>query len=451
MKRLIALVLSCALLLTACSSYESIRESSQSGEITFTDESDDDAKDINDVTEFSEESSGITTTEVTDEPDQEEIAAYVEAQNFRGLDDPDLLQYVEEAVYTGLQDEFQTEDLIIENINTSYLSKTYLETLAYNSKSNIWFGFTLDEIQTIFGDSDFVFTLGDNGETVVTAFEPYDDTYDKTIRNVAIGTGVILVCVTFALITQGAGLTTVSVIFTASAKTATKFALRAGIISAVMKAISTGLETGDMEKALKEAALAGSEGFMWGAIVGAIVGGANAAIDIFQPKTTTVGADGGSLGWKGAEDRGLTRYGGDTQLAYLDGKEVNKYTSGSTRPDIVRFIDGHGEAIEIKYYDLENPSSLSTLKRELIREISARVQHLPAGFTQRIDLDVTDRYFSAATVSRVIELIHVWLADIYPNIPIDVVGAVVGANVISILVFVRKRSGYSAPLSLGRW
>lgn len=58
----------------------------------------------------------------------------------------------------------------------------------------------------------------------------------------------------------------------------------------------------------------------------------------------------------------------------------------------------------------------------MVREISARVKNLPKGSTQRIILDVTDREFSLDTVESVAK--HIWeiLEDIYPNIPIEIVG-----------------------------
>ena len=55
-----------------------------------------------------------------------------------------------------------------------------------------------------------MFTLGDDGDTIVTAFEAYDDTYEKVIKNVAIGTGVILICVTVSIVSEGFGVPAVS-------------------------------------------------------------------------------------------------------------------------------------------------------------------------------------------------------------------------------------------------
>lgn len=57
---------------------------------------------------------------------------------FDNLNDPQLLQYVEDSVYAGLVDSFTSEDYIIEKVNAIYYSKEYLEEVAYNSKVNIF-------------------------------------------------------------------------------------------------------------------------------------------------------------------------------------------------------------------------------------------------------------------------------------------------------------------------
>lgn len=110
--------------------------------------------------------------------------------------------------------------------------------------------------------------------------------------------------------------------------------------------------------------------------------------------------------------------------ASLNGKQVPFGTQGATRPDVVRIVGDHIEAVEVKYYNLESPQSLNTLYNELTREVSARVTNLPAGSTQRIVLDVTGRGFSLETCEAVRDNIWNVLKDIYPNIPIDIVGLV---------------------------
>lgn len=351
-----------------------------------------------------------------------------DVQDFNGLDDPSLIQYIEDTVYTGLVDEFKSEDYIIENVEAVYYSKEYLQEVAYNSKSNIWFGYTLEDLDKQFQGERYTFTLGDDGQTVVEPFEDYDDTYDKVIKNVAIGTGVILICVTVSVVTGGAGAAPISMIFAASAKTGAIMALSSGGISAVAAGAITGIQTHDKEQALKAAALQGSESFKWGAIIGSIAGGFSEAntlrkiAKVNEPIDKLL-ADPNINVWRKAELRALKQYGGKEQLSYLAGEEVLSSTPGATRPDIVRQVGNHLEAIEVKYYDLESSGSLSTLYRELEREVGDRVVNLPANTTQRIVLDVTERNFSSETVMKVAETIQSRLLNIYGStIPVDIVG-----------------------------
>lgn len=197
---------------------------------------------------------------------------------FENLNDENLLKYVEDAVYSDMVTGLNSDEYFIENVNAAYISQEYLDEVAYNSQANIYFGYTLDELENLYTDSKYVFALGEDGQTVVHAFEDYDDTYDKVLRNVAIGTGVILVCVTVSVVSGGAGAPAISMIFAASAKTGTGMALSSGIISGAATGIVTGIQTGDVDEAVKSAALAGSESFKWGAIAGAVAGGAKEVI-----------------------------------------------------------------------------------------------------------------------------------------------------------------------------
>ena len=354
------------------------------------------------------------------------------AESFNGLNDPKLLQYVEDSVYAELVSEFSSEDYIVENVSATYISKEYLEELAYNSQANVFFGYTLAELDAQFQGTRSVFTLGDNGETIVKPFEGYDDTYERVLKNVAIGTGVILVCVTVSVVTGGAGLAPISMVFAASAKTATTFALSSSLIGGVSAGVVEGFQTKDFDAALKAAALGGSEGFKWGAISGALIGGASELSAIHRASTAVEGATEYAKGsidiaddlpqWRQAELRALNETGGYEQLSYLNGQQVPFGTQGATRPDVVQLLGDHIEAIEVKYYNLESQASLGTLYSELEREVAARVANLPAGSTQRIILDVTGRGFTEATCNAVKTNIWKVLENIYPNIPIEIVG-----------------------------
>ncbi len=252
MKRLITLLLSCALVLVGCGQAEVVNSSVNATEQSAVEKSDENE---------------IPEDEVGDDTD------YTYEVAFENLNDENLLKYVEDAVYSDMVTGLNSDEYFIENVNAAYISQEYLDEVAYNSQANIYFGYTLDELENLYTDSKYVFALGEDGQTVVHAFEDYDDTYDKVLRNVAIGTGVILVCVTVSVVSGGAGAPAISMIFAASAKTGTGMALSSGIIGIV-----TGIQTGDVDEAVKSAALAGSESFKWGAIAGAVAGGAKEVI-----------------------------------------------------------------------------------------------------------------------------------------------------------------------------
>lgn len=192
---------------------------------------------------------------------------------FSGLDDENLQRYLRDTLYTALVEDLDSDQYYVENVDTKYISKEYLKELAANSKENIYFGYTLSALEQQFQGTKYVFTVGDDGHTIVHAFEDYDDTYDRVVQNIAIGTGVILVCVTVSAVTGGVA-PAVSMVFAVSAKTAAGVAVSGGAIGGSMAGISTAISTGDVSKAIDAAALGGSEGFKWGAIAGAVTGGA---------------------------------------------------------------------------------------------------------------------------------------------------------------------------------
>ena len=273
MKRLLSLVLVISIVLCGCGTNSaSLKEDSEEKETTETAVEEDIATDI------PEDEIG----------DPEE---YVYEPNFEELDDEALLTYVEDSLYSELVSELNSEEYYVEKVSAMYVSKEYLEEVAYNSQSNIFFGYTLEDIEEVYGDTRYVFTLGDEGDTVVEPFKDYDDTYEQIIKNVAIGTGVILICVTVSVVTYGAGAPAVSMIFAASAKTGTIMALSSGGLGGVASGIVTGTQTGDMDAALKSAALAGSEGFKWGAISGAIAGGVSETVSYAQAMNALKGVE----------------------------------------------------------------------------------------------------------------------------------------------------------------
>ena len=197
---------------------------------------------------------------------------------FSGMNDPKLLSYVKNNVYQDLIENLDNKKYFIENVQTVYVSKEYIDELAYNSNENIYFGYTLSQLEKQFQGKPYIFTLGEDGKTTVKEFEPYDDFAERVIKNVVIGTGVILVCVTVSAVTAGAGAPAVSMVFAVAAKSGTVMAVSSAAISGTVAGTIEAVETkGDVEKSLKEAAVSASEGFKMGAIMGTISGGISQA------------------------------------------------------------------------------------------------------------------------------------------------------------------------------
>lgn len=399
MKRVIALCLAVLMTLTGCT-----QQTAQNPTL--------------DTSTPSEVETSSAPTSETEQTTAQDVPVFAEdtEPNFATLSDPSLLQYVEDNIYSDLVARFDSEDYIVESVNAVYVSEEYLEEVAYNSKSNVYFGYALEELDAQFQGTRYIFSLGENGETVVEEFARYDDTYDRVIKNVAIGTGVILVCVTVSVVSGGVGApAAVSMIFASAAKTGTVYALSSGTISAVAAGMITGIQTGDFEEAKKAAALAGSESFKWGAITGVIVGGATEAITLYRSANTIPTP-------RESELTVLDRTANSSeQLSYLDGVEVPMNTPGATRPDVVvQNADGTINAIEVKNYNLASSNSRGTLLSELERQITSRVSNLPAGSTQEIVLDVRGRGFSDELIDATITAIRNRLANIYPDIPITI-------------------------------
>ena len=387
MKRLIALLMASTLFLTACNSG-----------IKNEDSNENDSKIVEDATSI------------------DDIDLDIDPETFSDLSDENLLQYVEDEVYAGITEQLASEDYIVESVDAIYISKEYLEEVEYNSQENIYFGYTLSELDAQYDGTRYVFTLGDDGQTTTKTFEKYDDTYEQVIKNVAIGTGVILVCATVSVASAGVGApAAVSMVFATSAKTGATFALSSGVISTAGAAIVTGIETKNVEETLKAAALAGSESFKWGAIVGVVTGGISETVSLAKSARSNPTP-------RESELKVLERTkGAEEQISYLDGVEVSSTTKGATRPDVVvKNADGFIKAIEVKNYNLASSNSRSELYRELERQVTSRANNLPAGSTQEIVLDVRGRGFSKDVIDNVVANIQSRCAPVYKDIPVTV-------------------------------
>ena len=113
------------------------------------------------------------------------------------------------------------------------------------------------------------------------------------------------------------------------------------------------------------------------------------------------------------------KYGGKQQESYLNGNIVISKTDGSVRSDLIREVNCHLEAIEIKNYNLDSPTSRRNLIKVLKEQVAERIRHLPKGSTQRICLVTKGRNYNKKFINSFIKQIQNELSDIYYNIPIS--------------------------------
>lgn len=252
MKRMIALLLAFTLMLTGCTQTATQSPSSEATE---------------------EHADSVTVVPVE----------WIEAQpEYDSLSDEDLLPYVESLVYREAVQSLDSEEYFVENVSAVYISKEYLDEVAFNSQSNIYFGYTLAELDELFQGTRYIFTLGDDGNTTVEELQTIeDDSTETMLKNVAIGSGVILVCVTVSVVSGGAGAPAVSMIFAASATTAKSLAVSSAAFGGISAGITRGIETGDFGEAMEAAAMGATEGFKWGAISGAVLGGVGQGTSLY--------------------------------------------------------------------------------------------------------------------------------------------------------------------------
>lgn len=418
MKKILALLLSCTVLLYGCAVNQTAGTSSESTVIITTE-----------ATEPSSETTEPTAVEITENTIEGMLSAedYMEHINQLSVNDPVLLNYYEDTVYAELEELFHSDDYSVESVEAVYISKEYLEELAYNSQENLYFGYKISDLDEAFKDEKYIFTIDDNGCQTVRAFEPYEPyDYSEIIKNAAIGTGIVVVCVTVGVVAGAAGAATVSAVFITAATTAVEFGITSAIISGATNAITTGIETKDVEATFNAYVEGVAEGFKDGAIFGAVFGGVSESISIAKAakplKSAYKTGDRRLIGEAG-EKYAQEFFKGETQVSYLNGEIVPRGTLGETRPDIVqKFSDGTVKAIEVKSYDLKNPQAVNSMKYELKRQVGERVINLPEGSTQEIVLVTKGRNYSSKFIKSIIEDLQKNLFDVYGGtIPITAI------------------------------
>lgn len=296
-KSLIAIVLMCSILLTGCAqsigNSEKISESETITTPTYS-ESDisetepapsDNASETTTVTSTvlgtdsvpSDNTSAATKANTfTAEEDSTYFQTTIDPSEFTGPSDINFLQYVKDATYAEAVKNLNSTEYIVENVEVTYISPEYIAELEYNSKVNIYFGHTEEDLAKQFDGEQVVFTMDDKGQTSVEKFVPngkgLDPTYRKALIKTGIGVGVILVCVVVSVATKGAA-PAVAAVFAFSAKSAAIGGAVAGTTSGVLAGAVEGFRNKNFDRAAKAAADSGADSFMWSSIICAITGG----------------------------------------------------------------------------------------------------------------------------------------------------------------------------------
>ena len=264
-RRVLSLILVCAFLLTGCTI--SVEPAGNTESSTQT---------VSDVVSSIAE----TIDEVSDDIDDFKEELSFDPTDFNS---EDTLRYISDSIYTDVVNTLDSDAYFVENVETIYYSQEYIDDLKFNSLENIYFGYNLNELNDLFGGTKYIFDVDQNYNTIVKKAEVFDDTTGQIIKNVAIGAGVILVCATISVVSAGAGApAAVSVIFAAGAKAAAIGSLSSAGIGAAVATMTTDFRSQSLDDNLKGIALQASEDFKWGAIIGAVTGGAGKAFELHK-------------------------------------------------------------------------------------------------------------------------------------------------------------------------
>lgn len=273
-KFLTAIVLMGSILFTGCAqSVGSHIDSSKSEATTAPSKSESIVLGTEAVLSATTSESTITTSSAAE---AEKFVSTVDPSEFTGPSDKNFLQYVKDATYAEAVKNLNSTEYVVENVEVTYISPEYIAELEYNSKANVYFGHTEEEIMKEFNGEQVVFTMDEKGQTAVEKFVPngkgLDPAYKKALIKAGIGVGVILVCVVVSIATEGTA-PAVAAVFAFSAKSAAIGAAISGTSGGVLSGLVEGFRNKNFDRAAKAAAESAGDGIMWGSIFSAISGG----------------------------------------------------------------------------------------------------------------------------------------------------------------------------------
>lgn len=432
-KRFVVFLLSFVLILSGCSKkHETIYESDNHDSVSTVSENTGEGKD-------NQIETGMSSVEQRSEPDidkiieddPKELKTFSDSElegvedvplednyasiSYYGMSDDNLRQGIQDGIYAELDNLFDEAEVTIEDIQSQYISKEYLEELAYNSRTNIFFGYSLEELKNKYEDNNYIFTLGEDGKTIVKEFSKDGNIYDAVIKDTLVGSGVILVCVTLLAASSVAaaplGVSRLQIILSFSTAGAVIGGTVVGAAAAVAAGVSEYVKNGDSHAVLDASLSAGSKGFKWGAIGGTIAGtaiGTYITTGVHTPRESELFIK-------------KLFPGSREQVIFKDGVEIMTKQPGSTVPDLVRkLFDGRLEAVEVKNYNLRE--GLGSLIRTLKDQLGNRAANMPPDTVQRLVLDVTGRGYNKQEMTFIVNMIKNALKDECPNLIISVVG-----------------------------
>ena len=129
--------------------------------------------------------------------------------------------------------------VLVEDIAIQTMSQEYYEELEFNSQENIYFGHNESQLLQMFDTAKYSFTVNSNGKTIVGLDSDLfkEDYLTKAMKNVVIGSGVIIVCASVSVVLSG-GATTPMAIMIVAGQLTTEAALASAISGVVTAGIS---------------------------------------------------------------------------------------------------------------------------------------------------------------------------------------------------------------------
>lgn len=327
--------------------------------------------------------------------------------------DEETLQQLKDQVYADISEELSTDEYLVQDVKVIYLTEEEVATMSPEDK--IYFGYSANGLNDVITSDMTVIDESEYG-TIDVKSEKLLDKDDRTtvIKNLAIGTGIILVCVTVVCVTKDMEIDNevvtafIELAPKAAALGAAGFATITGTVSGAIQYV----KSKNLKESFRKLIVDGSKGFKWGAIIGTVYAGASTFLSDFMETHNEKIPE-----FKESEVDAAKKFKSiKEQVVFCGGVESPKAFSGCS---IVDFVTKKNEAVEVKNYDLKN--NMSSLLSTLKRQIGERVKNLPEGYTQKIVLDVRGRGYSKDFIKQCVTDIQEALKDIYPNIPVEVI------------------------------